>query len=91
MIAAIIFYGLLNCLLGAAVGWLIIVPGQAREWRITLGIVMVGVLVNLAGLIWLGYANVWLGEFAVTGGVGLAFAGLVLFKHPLKAHWGTEG
>lgn len=83
MIAVIVFYGIVNCLLGGVVWWMVILPGQAWGWRLILGLLLVGALVNLAGIIWLDYSSIWPGELALTSGACLAFLGMAFFKHPI--------
>lgn len=85
MTMLIVIYVLLHFVLCAAVGWLLMLP-QTLAWRVVLGLIQFGGLWNLAGLIWLGYGNVWPGEPVITGGFCLAVLGLLFFKHPLVTH-----
>lgn len=79
----VILYVLVHIVLAITVGWLLTLQGQPRAWRIVLGLIQFGALWNLAGLIWLGYSNVWPGEPVITGGFCLAFLGLVFYRQPL--------
>ncbi len=78
-----LFYVVLHIVLAIAVGRLLTLHGQPRAWRIVLGLIQFGALWNLAGLIWLGYTNVWPGEPIITSGFCLAFLGLMFYKQPL--------
>jgi len=82
MSALILVYVLLHLVLCAAVGWLLMLP-QSFAWRVVLGMTQFGGLWNLAGLIWLGYDEVWPGEPVITGGFCLAVLGMMFFKQPL--------
>ncbi|KVS61641.1 hypothetical protein WK39_13695 [Burkholderia cepacia] len=62
---------------------------QVLVWRIVLALIQFGGLWNLAGLIWLGYDNVWPGELVITGGFCLTVFGLMFFKRPLVTNRGA--
>ncbi|WP_233873482.1 hypothetical protein [Paraburkholderia adhaesiva] len=72
-------------MLCAAVGWLMILL-QVLAWRVALALIQFRGLWNLAGLIWLGYENVWPGEPVITAGFCLVVLGLMFFKQPLVTH-----
>ncbi|KVO05545.1 hypothetical protein WJ69_22865 [Burkholderia ubonensis] len=81
-LAIVYVYVVLHLTLCGAVGYLLTLP-QVLAWRIVLALIQFGALWNLAGLIWLGYDNVWPGEPVITGGFCLAVFGLMFFKRPL--------
>ncbi|AJK46310.1 hypothetical protein [Burkholderia plantarii] len=78
----IVVYVLMHLALCSTVGWLLMLP-QSPAWRAVLGVIQFGALWNLAGLIWLGYNDVWPGEPVITGGFCLAILGAMFFKRPL--------
>jgi hypothetical protein len=82
MNALAVVYLLLNFVLCTAAGWLLVL-GQPILWRLVLIVIQFGTLWNLAGLIWLGYDQIWPAEPLITAGFCLMLIGSLFFKQPL--------
>lgn len=79
-------YIVLHVLLCAVAYYLLIQAGQTLFWRFVMGVLVIGGLWNMAGLIWLGYSNIWPGEPIITGGFVLWMLGVIFSKRPLVTH-----
>lgn len=87
-LAMIIINAVLNFAVALLAAWLMSLHGQPRFWRCVLGGIEAGALINISGLVWLGYRNVWPGEPIITAGYFVLTVGLMLARRPLVVRRG---